>query len=112
MRAGQARLMGFLKPMKNLNPLDLPIVQPHAAGVDVGSEKFFASIGGQEPRVFLTVTQQMGELCDYFKAQGVRSVAMEATGVYWINLFGALEEAGLEVVVVNGAHCRNFPGRK
>lgn len=23
-----------------------------------------------------------------------------------------LEEAGLEVVVVNGAHCRNFPGRK
>jgi transposase len=94
------------------NPLDLPIVQPHAAGVDVGSEKFFASIGGEEPRVFLTVTEQMRELCEYFKAQGVRSVAMEATGVYWINLFGALEEAGLEVVVVNGAHCRNFPGRK
>lgn len=102
--------MGHLKPMKNL--LDLPIVQPHAAGVDVGSEKFFASIGGQEPRVFLTVTEQMRELCDHFKAAGVRSVAMEATGVYWINLFGALEEAGLEVVVVNGAHCRNFPGRK
>ncbi len=31
---------------------------------------------------------------------------------YWINLHGALEEAGFEVVVVNGAHCRNFPGRK
>jgi transposase len=94
------------------NLLDLPIVQPHAAGVDVGSEKFFASIGGAEPRVFLTVTAQMRELCEYFKGAGVRSVAMEATGVYWINLFGALEEAGLEVVVVNGAHCRNFPGRK
>jgi transposase len=94
------------------NPLDLPIVQPHAAGVDVGSEKFFASIGGGEPRVFLTVTEQMHALCEHFKAHGVRSVAMEATGVYWINLFGALEEAGLEVVVVNGAHCRNFPGRK
>ncbi len=103
---------GSLKPMKNQNPLDLPIVQPNAAGVDVGSEKFFASIGGQEPRVFLTVTGQMRELCDHFKAAGVRSVAMEATGVYWLNLFDALEEAGLEVVVVNGAHCRNFPGRK
>ena len=94
------------------NPLDLPILNPHAAGVDVGSEKFFASVAGQEPRVFLTVTQQMQELCRHFQAQGVRTVAMEATGVYWINLYGALEEAGFEVVVVNGAHCRNFPGRK
>jgi transposase len=100
--------------MKNAmqNPLELPIINPHAAGVDVGSEKFFASIGGQEPKVFLTVTEQMRELCRYFKAQGVRTVAMEATGVYWINLYGALEEAGMEVLVVNGAHCRNFPGRK
>lgn len=94
------------------NPLDLPILNPYAAGVDVGSEKFFASVGGQEPKVFLTVTEQMRELCRYFQAQGVRTVAMEATGVYWINLYGALEEAGMEVLVVNGAHCRNFPGRK
>jgi transposase len=94
------------------NPLDLPILNPHAAGVDVGSEKFFASVGGKEPRVFLTVTEQMRELCRHFQAEGVRTVAMEATGVYWINLHGALEEAGFEVVVVNGAHCRNFPGRK
>lgn len=98
--------------MKKPNPLELPIVQPHAAAVDVGSEKFFASIAGQEPKVFLTVTEQMRQLCAYFQRQGVRSVAMEATGVYWINLFGVLEEAGFEVVVVNGAHCRNFPGRK
>lgn len=94
------------------NPLELPIVNPYAAGVDVGSEKFFASVGGKEPRVFLTVTEQMKQLCQHFKAEGVRTVAMEATGVYWINLYGALEEAGFEVVVVNGAHCRNFPGRK
>ena len=94
------------------NPLDLPILNPHAAGVDVGSEKFFASVGGKEPKVFLTVTEQMRELCRYFQAEGVRTVAMEATGVYWINLYGALEEAGMKVVVVNGAHCRNFPGRK
>ena len=94
------------------NPLELPIINPHAAGVDVGSEKFFASVGGREPKVFLTVTEQMRELCRHFQAEGVRTVAMEATGVYWINLYGALEEAGMEVVVVNGAHCRNFPGRK
>jgi transposase len=98
--------------MSNPNPLDLPVINPQAAGVDVGSEKFFVSVGGQAPRVFLTVTAQMQEVCEYLKAEGVRTVAMEATGVYWINLHGALEEAGVEVVVVNGAHCRNFPGRK
>lgn len=94
------------------NPLDLPIINPHAAGVDVGSEKFFASVAGQEPKVYLTVTEQMKKLCEDFKAEGVRTVAMEATGVYWINLYGVLEAAGLAVVVVNGAHCRNIPGRK
>lgn len=94
------------------NPLELPIINLHAAAVDVGSEKFFASIGGQEPKVFLTVTEQMRALCRHFKEQGVRTVAMEATGIYWINLYGALEEEGIEVLVVNGAHCRNIPGRK
>jgi transposase len=44
--------------------------------------------------VFLTVTEQIQELCRHFQAEGVHSVAMEATGVYWINLFGALKEAG------------------
>ena len=94
------------------NPLELPVINPHAAAVDVGSEKFFASVAGAEPKVFLTVTEQMQQLCRYLQEEGVKSVAMEATGVYWINLFGALEQAGLEVVVVNGAHCRNIPGRK
>jgi hypothetical protein len=94
------------------NPLDLPIINPHAAGIDVGSEKFFVSVGGKEPRVFLTVTGQIQALCAYLKAEGVRTVAMEATGVYWINLYVALELAGFEAMVVNGAHCRNFPGRK
>ena len=94
------------------NPLDLPIINPHVARIDVGSEKFFVSVGGKEPRVFLTVTGQIQALCAYLKAEGVRTVAMEATGVYWINLYVALELAGFEAMVVNGAHCRNFPGRK
>jgi transposase len=96
--------------MKNL--LDLPMVDAHAAGIDVGSEKFFASVAGQEPKVYLTVTEQMKQLCGDLQAAGVRTAAMEATGVYWINLYGVLEEAGIKVVVVNGAHCRNIPGSK
>jgi transposase len=45
-------------------------------------------------------------------AQGVQSVAMEATGVYWLPLYAVLEAAGLKVVMVNGRHMRNVPGRK
>ena len=94
------------------NPLELPIVDPHAAGIDVGTEKFFTSVAGKEPRVFLTVTEHLKELCQHFKAEGVRTVAMEATGVYWINVYDALEEAGFKAVVVDGKQCRNIPGRK
>jgi len=94
------------------NPLDLPIINPHAAGIDVGTEKLFVSVSGQEPKVYLTVTEDLRRLVEDLKGQGVETVAMEATGVYWINVHGMLEEAGLKVVVVNGAHCRNIPGRK
>lgn len=72
--------------MKHVSPLDLPILNAHTAGIDVGSEKFFVSIAGNTPKVYLTVTSQMQELCEHLKAEGVRTVAMEATGVYWINL--------------------------
>jgi len=49
------------------NPLDLPIINDHAAGIDVGREKFFISVGGKAPGVFLTVTEQIKELCNYSK---------------------------------------------
>lgn len=92
--------------------LELPIINAHSAAVDVGSEKLHSSVGGQDTEVYLSVTSGIMKLIESFKAQGVETVAMEATGSYWINLYYALEEAGFKVIVVNGAHCRNIPGRK
>ena len=40
------------------------------------------------------------------------TVAMEATGVYWIPLYQILEDRGLEVCLVNARHAKNVPGRK
>ena len=37
---------------------------------------------------------------------------MESTGIYWLPLFEILEEAGLEVILVNARHVKNVPGRK
>lgn len=90
----------------------LPVLDPNAAAIDVGSEKLHVSIAGDTPRVFGTFTVELEALRDWFKSQGVRSVALEATGVYWLYLYEVLEAAGLEVVVVNGRHVRNLPGRK
>src|ERR1019366_10346669 len=93
--------------MKNLTVLD-----ERAAFVDVGSEHMHVSVAGDEPAVFGTVTSQLHALRDWLKSQGVRSVAMEATGVYWLPLFGILEAASLDVRMVNGRQTRNLPGRK
>jgi transposase len=90
----------------------LTVLDPTAAAIDVGSEQLHVSVAGGPPKVFGTTTGQLYELRDWLKAQGVRSVAMEATGIYWLCPYEVLEKAGLEVVVVNGKYVKNLPGRK
>lgn len=90
----------------------LPVLDPKAAAIDVGSEKLHVSVAGDTPQVFGTFTGDLENLRAWFQEQGVRTVALEATGVYWLYLYEVLEAAGLEVVVVNGRHVQNVPGRK
>ncbi len=90
----------------------LSVLDPTAAAIDVGSEQLHVSIAGGPPQVFGTTTGQLHALRDWLKANGVRSVAMEATGIYWLCPYEVLEQAGLEVVVVNGKYVKNLPGRK
>lgn len=90
----------------------LPILDDKATGIDVGSEQLYVSVGGDAPRVFGTMTRDIHEVVLWLQQLQVRSVAMEATGVYWMCLYAALTAAGLQVLVVNGRHVRNVPGRK
>jgi transposase len=90
----------------------LPVIDPLATGIDVGSEKLHVSIGGDQPVVFNTFTNDVYRLREWLKSQGVSQVAMEATGVYWMYVYVVLEEAGFKVTVVNGRYVRNLPGRK
>ena len=66
-------------------------IRPHAAGIDMGSEEFFVALEGQPVRRFETFTQGLLEAVTYLKAHHIETVAMEATGVYWIPLFEHLE---------------------
>ena len=90
----------------------LPLIDPKAAAIDVGSEQMHLSIAGGEPKVFGSTTGQLHALRDYLLAQEVSSVAMEATGIYWLCAYEVLEKAGLQVIMVNGKYVKNLPGRK
>ena len=63
-------------------------------------------------RRFKTVTPDLHRLVDWLQACRIDSVAMEATGVYWIPIYELLEERGIAVVLVNARHVKNVPGRK
>lgn len=90
----------------------LPLVNSSAAGIDVGSRKMFVSVAGGPPKVFGCCTEDLRKLVGHLQEQQVTTVAMEATGVYWLCLYEHLEEAKIEAVVVNGMHVKSLPGRK
>ena len=94
----------------------LPVLHPDAAGIDIGAEEVFVAVSpdrAAEPvRSFETFTRDLHEMADWLQSCGVRSVAMESTGVFWIPVFQILETRGFEVFLVNAQHVRNVPGRK
>jgi transposase len=95
---------------------ELEIVHPHAAGIDVGNKSHFVGIkpGSCEQPVqeFGSWTADLKRMVAWLKLHGVKTVAMQSTGVYWIALYEVLEQAGFEVYLVNARGTRNLPGRK
>ena len=83
-----------------------------AAGIDIGARKVFVSIEGDEVRSFFTFTEDFENLREYLVQNAIETVAMEATGVYWGILYEMLEEAGIDVWLVDGAQTKQVPGRK
>jgi transposase len=63
-------------------------------------------------RCFRTFTQDLYALAAWLQRCGIKTVAMESTGVYWIPLFQILEDRGFEVYLVNARHVKNVPGRR
>jgi transposase len=94
----------------------LEVMHPDAAGIDVGGSKHFVAVpneAAQESvRQFGVYTRELHELADWLQACGVRIVAMESTGVYWIPLYEMLERRGFEVLLVDARQVKNVSGRK
>lgn len=92
------------------------VINPHAAGADIGAREIYVAVPTTlttEPvRCFPTFTEDLRALVAWLQSLGIKTVAMEATSVYWIPLAELLEEAKIEVCLVNPRHVKNVPGRK
>lgn len=87
-----------------------------AAGIDVGAEEHWVcvdpAVTEQPIRRFGAFTDDLRSLVGWLRGLGITTVAMEATGVYWRELYVALEEAGMEVLLADPRQTRNPSGRK
>lgn len=84
----------------------------HSAGIDIGSRSIFIGIEGKPVRSFGTFTSEFHQAVDYLRENGVRTIAMEATGSYWIILYDILRDARFDVWLVDGRQTKQVPGRK
>jgi len=108
--------MSMTQKKKVTEDSSLPIIQPDAAGLDIGASEIWACVPATRAapavRSFGTFTPDLHTLAAWLKTCGIKTVAMESTGVYWIPIFEILEAAGFEVSLVNARHIKNVPGRK
>ena len=118
------------RKQKNLRqppcPDVLRVMHPHAAGIDIHSNVHWVAVPPEDVparpadhppklpahvRSFGACTADLIELADWLQQCGVKTVAMESTGIYWISLFELLESRGFEVFLVDPRQSRHAPGR-
>ena len=87
-------------------------LRANAAGIDIGANKIYLGLESASVKSFETFTESFHQAKDYLLAKGIETVAMEATGVYWVILYEILEAAGLDVWLVDGRQTKQVPGRK
>ena len=93
-----------------------PMLNPNAAGIDLGSRSHYVSVPEDRDtrpvRHFGCYTAQLQEMASWLRSCGIETIAMEATGVYWIPVFEVLESHGFKVLLVDARQVKNLKGRK
>ncbi len=105
-------------PVDNAPSTDraLEMLHPHAAGIDIGATQHFVAVPAEADetpvRSFGTYTADLEAIADWLQKCGVKTIAMESTGIYWIPLFELLERRGFAVVLAEPSQLKKTPGRK
>jgi transposase len=96
--------------------LSLEVIHPDAAGIDIGNESHYAAVppsrDSQPVQHFGCTTAELKAMVAWLQQCGIRTVAMQSTGVYWVAVFDILEQTGFEVFLANARDTKNLPGRK
>ena len=94
----------------------LAIVNPDAAGIDIADTEMQVCVpedrDGENNRRFGSFTKNLNIIVDWHKDCNITTVAMEATGIYYLSLFLKLQDAGIEVLLANPQDVKNLSGRK
>jgi len=95
---------------------DRPILEPNAAGIDIGAREIFVAVPPDRDAdpvwVFSTFTEDLEEMAKWLVSCGVITAAMESTGVYWIPAYDVLEQHGVKPCLVDAHGMKNVPGRR
>ncbi len=100
--------------MNEEKEIKMEVINPHAAGIDVGSRSHWAAVGQTDAdvREFGVFNDDLYSVAEWFKECGIRTVAMESTGTYWQALYAILLSEGFEVILCNGKFTKNIKGKK
>jgi len=98
--------------LTNLKTKGMKKIRENVAGIDIGAKSVFVSAENEPVKSFNTFTSDFNLLRDFLLRMKIETVAMEATGVYWVILYEILEESGIDVWLVDGRETKQVPGRK
>ena len=92
------------------------VFQPNAAGIDIGAREIYVAVPAnrdeQPVRKCETFTGDLQQMAEWLLSCGVTTAAMESTGVYWIPVYEALEQHGIQPCLVNPRNMKNVPGKR
>mgnify|MGYP000848126812 CR=1 FL=1 len=100
--------------MDEQNKISMEIVNPYAAGIDIGSRSHWVAVGqgSLDIKEFGIYNEDLFAIVEWLKENKIKTVAMESTGTYWQSLYAVLIANGFHVILCNGKFTKNIKGRK
>jgi transposase len=95
----------------------LPVLRPHAAGIDVGSRSHWVCVGFTTEadsgliQEFPAHTAGLKAMVSFLREHQVTTIALESTGIYWVPLYELLQAEGFEVLLVDPSYSHQLRGR-
>jgi len=94
--------------------IKMKVINPHAAGIDVGSRSHWVAIGQGEKdfKEFGVYNEDLHSIASWLLENKINTVAMESTGTYWQSLYSVLMSHNIQVILCNGKFTKNIKGKK